>query len=93
MSCGRPHETPCSEVLDAVFEYLDHEMADPYRRAKIEQHLDECGPCLERYGLEKVVKALVRRSCGHDEVPAELRGKVLAKIRAVRIEIETRDAL
>ena len=26
MSCGNPHETPCSEVLDMVYTYLDGEM-------------------------------------------------------------------
>ena len=26
MSCGNPHETPCSELLDAVYTYLDGEM-------------------------------------------------------------------
>jgi hypothetical protein len=25
MSCGDPHETPCSEVLEAVYLYLDGE--------------------------------------------------------------------
>ena len=92
MSCGNPHETSCSEVLDAVYEYLDNEMTDPHRGAKIKQHLDECGPCLEKYGLEKVVKELVHRSCGHDDVPAALRGKVLAKIRAVRVELDAPEA-
>jgi hypothetical protein len=33
------------------------------------------------------VKALVARSCGCDLAPEELRGKVLARIREVRIEI------
>jgi mycothiol system anti-sigma-R factor len=88
MSCGRPHDVPCSEVLDAVYEYLDNEIPNPHRSAQIKRHLDECGPCLEKYGLEQVVQQLVRRSCGHDEVPAGLRGKVLAKIRAIRVEID-----
>ena len=44
MSCGNPHETPCSEVLDRVYWYLDGEMsADDCDH--IRQHLDECGPC------------------------------------------------
>ena len=28
MSCGNPHETPCSEVLDRVYWYLDGEISD-----------------------------------------------------------------
>jgi len=43
MSCGKPHETPCTEVLAELYSYLDQEL-DPPGRAKIAQHLDECGP-------------------------------------------------
>jgi mycothiol system anti-sigma-R factor len=87
MSCGKPHETPCTEVLAELYSYLDQEL-DPPGRAKIAQHLDECGPCLREYGLEEVVKQLVHRCCGHETPPGELRAKVLARIQEVRIELE-----
>ena len=86
MSCGSGHETPCSEVLEQVYVYLDGE-AGPVEYGKIRQHLEECEPCLRQYGLDKVVKALVARSCGCDHAPDELRARVLARIREVRIEI------
>ena len=28
MSCGKPHETPCTEVLDRVYGYIDGELDD-----------------------------------------------------------------
>ncbi len=28
MSCGRPHEVPCTEVLDRIYAYLDGELDD-----------------------------------------------------------------
>jgi mycothiol system anti-sigma-R factor len=87
MSCGKPHETPCTEVLDRVYSYLDGEMSDA-DCAKIRQHLEECGPCLEEYGLDEVIKRLVRNRCGCDPVPDGLRAKVLVKIREVRAELE-----
>jgi mycothiol system anti-sigma-R factor len=87
MSCGKPHETPCSEVLDRVYSYLDGELG-PSGKAQIRQHLDECGPCLREYGLEEAVKRLVHKSCGHDEVPGDLRIKVLTRIQEVRATIE-----
>jgi mycothiol system anti-sigma-R factor len=86
MSCGKPHETDCSEVIEKVYLYLDGE-ATSSDRAKIKQHLDECAPCLRKYGLEEVVKSMVRRSCGHDPVPLDLRAKVLYRISQVRVEI------
>ena len=92
MSCGKPHEVPCSEVLALVYSYLDGEMEES-GYSGIKQHLDECGPCLREYGLEEVVKKLVHKSCGHDAVPGELRTKVLTRIAAVRAEIETSEVL
>lgn len=80
MSCGWPHETSCEEVLAAVYEYIDGEV-DAQRRSRIEQHLAECGSCLEEYGLDELIKQLVHRSCGSDPVPAHLRERVLATIQ------------
>ena len=86
MSCGNPHEVECSEVLERVYEYLDGEM-DAERVHVIREHLDECGPCLRAFGLEDSVKALVKRCCGSDDVPSDLRGKVMSRIEAVRGEL------
>lgn len=83
MSCGKPHETPCADVLDQVYAYLDGEIGAP-NKARIRQHLDECGPCLRKYGLEEAVKRLVHRCCGHDAVPEGLRAKVLLRIQEVK---------
>ena len=87
MSCGDPHETPCSEVLDAVYLYLDGEQ-DHEHREKVRIHLDECAPCLRQFGLEQAVKALVARCCGGDAPPPDLRERVLVRLQEVRVEIE-----
>ena len=87
MSCGKPHEVPCSEVLARLYSYLDHEIEDQ-GYDQIRQHLDECGPCLREYGLEDVVKRLVHKCCGAETAPSELRVKVLVRIQAVRAELE-----
>ncbi len=86
MSCGDHHDTDCGEVLDRVYSYLDGELDDT-RCADIKQHLDECGPCLQEYGLEQVVKQLVAKHCGCDPVPEDLRSKVLTRIAEVRAEL------
>ncbi len=87
MSCGDPHETPCSDVLEAVYLYLDGEQQGEDRE-HIRIHLDECAPCLRQYGLEQAVKALVARCCGSDPAPDELRLRVMSRIQEVRVEIE-----
>ena len=90
MSCGNPHEVPCSEVLDQVYAYLDHEMSDADCE-QVRKHLDECGPCLREFGLEEVIKKLVAKHCRCDPAPANLRGKVLIRIRQVQAELEVLD--
>ena len=82
MSCGHPHDDDCASVLDHVYAYIDHEMADD-DLATVKQHLEDCTPCLAEYGLEQAVKALVHRSCC-ETAPEELRAKVLDKIRQVQ---------
>jgi mycothiol system anti-sigma-R factor len=86
MSCGNPHEVPCSEVLGRVYWYLDGEMSEADYES-IRGHLDECGPCLREFGLEEAVKRLVAKHCGCDPVPSQLRSKVLVRIRQVQAEI------
>lgn len=86
MSCGKPHETPCEEVLARVYTYLDGEL-DQGGCAEVREHLDECGPCLREYGLEEVVKKLVSKSCGCEPAPTELRAKVMDHIQKLRAEL------
>ncbi len=86
MSCGKPHDLPCTEVLERVYVYLDGEIG-PEEQHLIREHLDECTPCLRQYGLDQAVKSLVARTCGCDLAPEELRLKVMARIREVRIEL------
>lgn len=89
MSCGKAHDKDCSEVLERVFFFIDNEL-DGANKGEIETHLVECGPCLQKYDLERTVKALVARSCS-EHAPESLRDKVLLKIRQVQVEItETR---
>ncbi len=85
MSCGSPHDKDCSEVLERVFFFIDNELSTA-DCSEIQHHLDECGPCLQKYDLERTVKTLVQRSCS-EHAPQTLRDKVLLRIREVQVEI------
>ena len=88
MSCGEPHDVDCSEILERVYLFLDHEMGDEASAyAVIEEHLDECGPCFDNVDLERAIRAMVARSCGCDHAPAELKQRVLARIRQIRVQV------
>ncbi len=85
-----PHEAAdCSEVLGRVFFFLDNEL-DQADCAQIQQHLDDCGPCLARYDLERTVKTLVARSCS-EVAPDGLRQRVLVSLKQVQVEITRHD--
>lgn len=81
MSCGQPHTVDCAEVIAEVYLYLDGEMAES-GRSLIREHLEECGPCLRKFGIEQEVKALVARSCGGDVAPAALRSRLVERLRS-----------
>ncbi len=84
---GGPDTTDadCSEVLGRVFFFLDNEL-DQADCAQIQHHLDECGPCLARYDLERTVKTLVARSCA-EVAPEGLRQRVQLSIKQVQVRI------
>jgi mycothiol system anti-sigma-R factor len=85
MSCGKDHDVNCNEILDRVYVFIDHELDDASSE-QIQTHLDECGPCLREVDLERLVKALVARSCT-ERAPIELRQRVMFSIRQVQIEL------
>ena len=85
MSCGKPHEVSCDEVLRQVFVFLDSE-CDQASSTHIVQHLDECGPCLQYFGIEREIKALVHRKCGGDPTPHGLRERIRVRLQLVSVE-------
>ena len=86
MSCGGSHETPCTQVLEAVYTYLDNEdcVVD---RALIQAHLDECGPCEDEFSIEQILKVIVSRSCCGEPAPDEAKSRVLAEIARIQVQI------
>ena len=86
-NCDGPHDPHCAEVLQRMFFFIDNEL-DRADCDQIQRHLDDCGPCLEKYDLERTVKALVQRSCA-EHAPETLRDRVLLRIRQVHVDIYT----
>lgn len=74
----------CREILAEIWTYLDGEQTR-HSRAVIAQHLEDCAPCLRKYGIEQDVKALVARCCGHEDTPVDLRDRVLVALRSTTV--------
>jgi mycothiol system anti-sigma-R factor len=86
---NHPHREPtegeCADFLERIVYFLDNELdADDVSAVRL--HLDSCNPCLERYDLQRTVKAVVARSCT-ESAPDELRRRVLLRIREVQVQI------
>jgi mycothiol system anti-sigma-R factor len=85
VSCGDHHETDCSEVLAEVWLFLDQECNES-RRALLNRHLDECGPCLAEYGLDEKLKTLLATKCGGEAAPESLKDRLRSQIRYAVLE-------
>ena len=88
MSHQHPDEvsaSDCADYLERIVYFLDNELDDA-DCAAVRIHLDSCNPCLERYDLQRTIKAVVARSCS-ESAPAELRDRVRIRLRQVQIEI------
>ncbi|CAA9324999.1 MAG: hypothetical protein AVDCRST_MAG34-295 [uncultured Nocardioidaceae bacterium] len=85
MTCGDSYDPECAKALERMFFFIDHELADA-DVTEIQQHLDDCRPCLLKYDLERTVKALVARSCS-EHAPEALRERVLVHIREVHVRL------
>lgn len=89
---GKPEkDTPCSEVLEQIYVYIDGELGEGDCE-QVREHLSGCNPCLDEYGLEEAVKKLVAKHCGCDPVPLDLRDKVLGRLARAREEQLAREA-
>ena len=59
--------------------------------AKIQAHLDECGPCLKEYDLDTTLKALIKRSCRSESAPDTLRMTIMSRISMTVVSVDRID--
>jgi mycothiol system anti-sigma-R factor len=71
----------CRETLERAYLFLDGEILSASERAQIQEHLELCRPCFERYGLQTEVTALVASLRGHERCPDRLRSRITALLR------------
>lgn len=71
-----PHaeDDACAAAVERLWSYVDHEL-DPTEADELREHLEECSPCLEEYGIDVVLKTVVRRGC-QESAPETLRVRI-----------------
>ena len=82
MTFDEHEEMDCSRTLLQVYAYLDGEMGTD-DCDKIRDHLADCGPCLEEYNIDQMLKTLVQRSCECEAAPTQLRMQIMARITTI----------
>src|SRR5690349_16042004 len=82
---AEPSASDCVDFLERIVYFIDNEL-DAADCSAVRVHLDSCNPCLEKYDLQRTVKAVVARSCT-EVAPDELRQRVLFKLREVQVQI------
>ena len=65
----------CRSSLAELYGYLDGELT-PERRTLIREHLDRCHGCVEAYGFEAELRAVVSSCCRQTELPPGLKERV-----------------
>ena len=75
----------CVDYIERIVYLIDNEL-DQADCSAVRAHLDSCNPCLEKYDLQRTVKAVVARSCS-EAAPQELRERVMLRIREVQVRI------
>jgi len=68
----------CGETIERLYHFLDGELTDD-RRAAIQQHLDDCAPCLDAFDFEVDLRMVIANKC-KDHVPESLRARVYAAL-------------
>ena len=80
-----PSNAECVDFLERIVRLIDNEL-ESGDCAVVRAHIDSCSPCLERYDLQRTVKAVVARSCG-EVAPVELRERVRIQIQQIQVTI------
>lgn len=66
----------CKRTLERAYLILDGEEIADSERTQIEAHLEDCGPCYERYGIETEVKRVIGRLRGSVECPDRVKDRI-----------------
>lgn len=82
---GEPSNAECADFLERIVRLIDNEL-ESGDCAVVRAHIDSCSPCLERYDLQRTVKAVVARSCG-ETAPADLRARVRVQIQEIQLKL------
>ena len=75
---GHDHAN-CDDARHTLYEFLDGELTAEVK-LEIQQHLEACAPCFEKFDFEAEVLQIISRKCS-EQVPPGLTEKILSALR------------
>jgi anti-sigma factor (TIGR02949 family) len=75
-----PDEIGCLEAIESLYAYLDGEIRDPGKLARIEQHLGHCRSCYSRQQFESLLTRRLKSSA-ESAAPAALQDRLRALMK------------
>jgi mycothiol system anti-sigma-R factor len=72
----------CQETLREIERFLDGEL-DRVVSVRIEEHLSDCHPCMQRTEFRRHLKVLVAEKCSERAAPGDLSRKIRDLIRGL----------
>lgn len=85
----RDADADCQQAIAELYSFLDGHLTDE-KRQNIQQHLDDCSPCLEAFEFETELRAVVAFRC-QEQVPDALRQKVALLIESADADMAGTD--
>ncbi len=74
----------CREVVELLYQYLDHELAEEHRIV-IRRHLADCPPCFDVFDFEVELRVVIAQKC-RERVPDTLVSRVAEALRQVEAQ-------
>ena len=75
-----PDEIGCLEAIESLYAYLDGEIRDPGKLARIEQHLGHCRSCYSRQQLESLLTKRLKATAD-SAAPAAVQDRLRALMK------------
>lgn len=72
----------CEDLQEMVSAYCDDELTDE-ACTELKAHIAQCDTCSNEYRSDRLLKALVQRSCQCESAPDRLRVQILTRITSI----------
>lgn len=78
----------CQDCLERLYQYLDRELSED-EIAVVRRHLADCPGCTDHFFFEERLIRKIHDACAGDRAPAELRERIVLRLREGHVTRES----